>query len=297
MNLRIAAALLVLSVAGAARADELTARVEALTKKYEATVGVAAIDTVTGRELAVRADERFPMGSVYKLPIAMALLRKSSLNQLSLDGDVTIDPKDFSPGYSPLAEDAGGKPVTEPIGMYVVQALRDSDNTASDVILGLAGGPEGVMAYLKFLGVLNMDVSRSEKQIAADLKKQGEAAYWKDQRDTTTPHAMALLIRMFDEKAHGLNTGSQQFVHDMLLHTTTGAALIRAGIPAGNVILEKDGTMPGVVNDAAIITTPDERHRVVLAIFSKGWKKTPEAERDKLVAEIATMIYDEFTKY
>ena len=47
----------------------------------DATVGVAALDLRSGRAVRVHARERFPMGSVYKLPIVIALLRPTAASR------------------------------------------------------------------------------------------------------------------------------------------------------------------------------------------------------------------------
>lgn len=296
MKIRLAAVLL-LAAATSLRADDLASRINSLAKKYDVTVGVSAEDTITGKRVAVRADEAFPMGSVYKFPIVLAILHKNP-NSDALDREITIEPAEFAPGHSPLRDAAGTEPIRQPLGALIVAALRDSDNTASDAVLREVGGPAGVMSYLNFLGARGIDVSRSEKEIAADIGAKGEAAYWSDPRDSATPYAMMVLFRMFNEKAHGLNAGTQQFVQAMLAHSVTGQHRIRAGVAADANVIDKTGTMPGVVNDAGIATSSDDRHRVVMTIFTKGWKKSvPDADREKLIADIARLIWDEFTTY
>jgi beta-lactamase class A len=195
-----------------------------------------------------------------------------------------------------MIADAHGKAVTNPLGTVIVYTLRDSDNTASDALLRFLGGPRGVKSYLDFLGVRDIDVSRTEKEIAADIKSEGREAYWKDERDSATPNAMLLLFRMYDQKAHGLDDAGQRFVQDMLLNSEGGRRRIRAGVPADDVVLDKSGTMPGVVNDAGIVATPDNKHRIILVVFTKAWKKTPDAKREKLIADISRAIVSDFTK-
>lgn len=288
--------LVLLPFAAPLRADGLADTIAAIGKKYEAVVGVAAEDTLTGRKVSVRGDEPFPMGSVYKLPIALAVLHKVGRDQEMLDIDITIEPSDFSPGHSPIAEQADGKAFSAPLGTILVYALRDSDNTASDALLRFLGGPKGVTTYLNFIGIRGIDVSRSEKEIAADIAKKGEAAYWKDPRDSATPDAMVLLLRMYDEKVSSIDDSGRRFIQDMLLHSDGGKNRIRASVQPNDAVIEKSGTMPGVVNDAGIIIVSDARHRILLAVFTKGWRKTPSAKREQLIADITRAVYEDFTK-
>jgi beta-lactamase class A len=289
-------ALVLFLIASVASADELTDRINKIASTTDATFGVSAMDLDTGRRFSLHGDERFPMASVYKFPIALAVLKKVSKGEILLDRKVTIEPKDFAPGHSPLAQSANGKPVTLEVGRLLVLSLGESDNSAADALMRLVGGPQGVMTYLRFIGISGIDVSRSEKQIGADLKKSGVDSFEKDPRDTATPDAMAMLARLFVERAEGLTAFSRNFAIEIMRRTTSGARRIRAGVPAGADVLDKTGTNVGILNDAGIVKTPDGAHRIVMVIFSKGARKSSEEAREQAVASIAREIYDEFTK-
>lgn len=281
--------------ASIASADELTARIEKIAATTDATFGVVALDLTTGQKVTIRNDERFPMASVYKFPIALAVLKKVSTGDIPLEQVVTIPPSEFAPGNSPLAKSAKGKPVAEEVGKLLVLALGESDNTASDALLKLIGGPQGVMSYLRFVGVNGIEVSRSEKQIAAAMKKSGAAAFDSGE-DTATPDAMAMLLRLFAARGEGLTAFSRNFATDIMRGSTTGANRIRAGVPQGVEVLSKTGTFDGIANEAGIVKSLDGRHRIVMVIFSKGAKKSTLAERETAIAQIAAAIYEEFTK-
>jgi beta-lactamase class A len=289
----IALALFVL--ASVSRADELADRVGRIASSIDATVGVAAMDLSNGRTLSLRGDERFPMASVYKVPIAEAVLKKVTKGEVNLETEVTIEPRDFAPGRSPLAASAQGKPVTLPIGRLLVLALGESDNTASDALLKVVGGPPEVMKFLRVLGISGIDVSRSEKEIGADLKK-GTAAFLADERDTATPESMRLLFRMMADRSDGLSPFANKFEMEIMSHSTTGKNRIAAGVPDQATVMSKTGTTAGgVVHDAALVRSPDGSHRVIIVVFTRGGKAA-ENEREAAIAKIAREIYDDFTK-
>ena len=81
-------------------------------QKSDAVIGVAAVDLESGRRIAIRNSERFPMGSVYKVPIALEVLHRIDDGTLKAGRVITIEPKDFSPGWSPLRDGANGKKFT-----------------------------------------------------------------------------------------------------------------------------------------------------------------------------------------
>lgn len=294
MTKTIVAALLL--CASVLRADELSDRVNKIASTIDATVGVSAMDLDTGRRLSIRGCERFQMASVYKFPIALAVLKQASTGAILLDREIKVAPNEFAPGHSPLAEAAHGNPVDVQVGRLLLLAVGESDNTASDVLLRLVGGPQAVMQYLRFTGISGIDVSRSEKQLAADRARLGAAKFREDERDTATPDAMALLFRMFSERAEGLTAFSRNFLIEIMRHSKTGDRRIRAGVPGTAEVLDKTGTMGDVLNDAALVKATDGRHRIVIVVFTKGAKKSTEKEREAAIAAISREIYDEFTK-
>ena len=251
-------------------------------QKSDAVIGVSAIHLESGKRLSVRNTERFPMGSVYKFPIALAVLRRVDMGTLSLDQTVTIEPKDFSPGWSPLRDRANNRAIVLSVGELLRHMVSISDNTASDALLELVGGPPAVTARMAELGFSAIRIDRSEKQMAADLGKDGgPERYAIDARDTSTPDAMAELLVAFWNKRDGLTPASHALLVRLMSESQTGARRIKGAVPAGSTVAHKTGTMPGTTNDVALITLPNGEH-VALAIFTKASKRdvTEEAEDD-----------------
>jgi beta-lactamase class A len=265
-------------------------------QKSDAIIGVAALHVESGRRVSIRGDERFPMGSVYKFPIALTVLRRVDEGKLSLDQELTIEPKDFPRGWSPLRDGAHGKPITLSLRELLRHMVSNSDNTASDALLRLVG-PRSVSKRMEELGVGGIRVDRSEAQLAADLSKpNGHANYALDVRDTSTPEEMATLLFAFHRHRDGLTTESHDLLARWMTESTTGAHRIRAAVPPGAVVMHKTGTMPGTTNDAAIVTSPDGKSHIVLVIFSKGAKTASEEAREADVASVAKAAYEALMK-
>ena len=75
--------------------------------------------------------------------------------------------------------------------------------------------------------------------------------------------------------------------------TSRNPRRIGAGVPAGATVAHKTGTMPGVVNDVAIVTSSDGRRHLALVVFTKG-PDTPDddrPDRDALIADLARQLY------
>jgi beta-lactamase class A len=269
----------------------LAAALQLPPQQSDAVLGVAAIHLESGRRVGVRGGERFPMGSVYKFPIVLAALRRVDAGTWKLDRKITIQPKDFSPGWSPLRDAAKGKPITVTLSELLRYTVSISDNTACDTTIRLLGGPAAVAAQMKALGVGGIRIDRDEKTIAAHLAEPGgRTKYVTDVRDTATPDDMAALLVAFWNRRDGLSNASHDLLMKWMIDTPTGPRRIKAVVPAGSVVAHKTGTMPGTVNDAAIVTSPDGKSHVVLVVFSRGGT-SPESVREDDVAAAAKTAY------
>lgn len=264
--------------------------------QVDATVGMSALHVESGRAISERGTESFPMGSVYKFPIALEILRLLDDGTLTIEQQVRVLPAEFAPGWSPLREAADGKAVTHTVGELLVYMLRDSDNTASDVLLRLSGGPISITRRMRELGLRGIRVDRTEAAIARDIDvPDGKANYWTDPRDTSTPDAMVSLLLKFLRNEVGLSKGSHALAMRLMTETTTGPKRIKSILPEGASLAHKTGTMPGVANDVGIIAMPDGRH-VIVAIFTKGQATTPFAEIEAAIAATAKRALDELTR-
>jgi beta-lactamase class A len=253
-------------------------------QQSDAVIGVAAIDLQTGKRLTVRPAERFPMGSVYKFPIALAVLRRVDSGTLQLDREVTIEPKDFAPGWSPLRDNAHGQSITLTVGELLRQMVSISDNTASDALLRLIGGPRSASQRMAELGFGGIRIDRSETEMARDLRAPGgPAQYARDVRDTATPEEMAELLVAFWNRRDGLSEKSHDLLMKWMIDSPTGVRRLRAAVPEGAVVAHKTGTMPGTVNDAGIVTLADGRSFAIV-VFTKASSSEEALREDDLAA-------------
>ena len=247
----------------------------ALERRFEARLGVYAVDTGSGREVAYRAGERFPFASTFKALAAGAMLRRYGVD--GLDEAVPIERLDNA--YSPVTERRLGTSMT--LRALCSAAVRFSDNTAANLLLDRLGGPKGLDAMLEDLGD---DVTRMER-------REPELNDWApgSTRDTTTPEAIAGDLRAF-VLGDALKRPERALLVRWLRTNTTGARLIRAGVPKGWTVGDKTGTggTYGSRNDIAVVWRPDAAPLVV-AIMSN--RRAADAEHDDaLIAQAASVV-------
>lgn len=227
------------------------------------------------------------MRSVYKLPIAISTLRRVDAGQLRLDSLVTVTAADFAPNHSPLRDGAAGKPISVSVDSLLMLMIAESDNTASDVLLRLAGGPGAVTRDVNALGVSEIRVDRTERELAS--ARDSEA----DPRDTGTPDAMADLLVAI-QTGQGLSAGSHRRLLQAMQQTRTGPNRIRALLPAGTPVAHKTGTGTPMTNDAGLITLPEGAGHVAIVVFVRSTAGSA-ASRERVIAEIARAVYDYFS--
>jgi len=243
-----------------------------LERKFDARIGVYAIDTGTNRTVSYRPHERFAYASTYKALAAGALLQHYSISEL--DELVTYSSEDLVP-YSPVTE------VNVDTGMtlreVIEAAVRFSDNTAGNLLLEKLGGPEGFETALRKIGDNVTQVDRYETDL--------NSAVPGDIRDTSTPKALATSLQAF-AVSELLSPEKRMLLIDWMRGNSTGNELIRAGAPIGWEVDDKSGAGSyGTRNDIAIVWPPN-RAPIVIAVLSS--RNTQNAAYDNaLIAEAA----------
>lgn len=297
-------------------------QIQSIVSRAGGTVGVGLLHLPSDETVFVRGRERFPMFSVYKLPISMALLKRVDDGQATLDQAVTLGPSDMRPSVSTAVSDRvrDGR-VTLTVRELIEAAVSASDNTASDAVLGLAGGPQAVTSYVRSLGITDLRVDRAEIQMAADLsgvtlpdpatwtlgrleallqvpppQKRAAARRYlhEDERDTTTPEAAVALLRRVQAR-DALAAPTAAFVVAAMEKTTTGDRRIRGLLPPGTTVADKTGSGPRTTNDIGIVTLPGGAGHVAIAVFVRDSPRD-DAQRERTIAEIARAAYDHWTR-
>lgn len=261
-------------------ADSLTPRLAAIERRLDARLGVAAIDTGSGKQWAYRGHERFPMMSTFKPLLCALLLSRVDQGRETLTRRLPIAASDLL-DYAPVTEKHVG-PSGMSMGELCEATITLSDNTAANLLLKQLGGPAGVTAFLRAQGDEVTRLDRNEP--ALNEAKPG------DPHDTTTPIAMAGLLRML-VLGDVLSGTSRRQLTDWLLANRTGDAKIRAGLPAGWRIGDKTGSgANGSMNDVAVIWPP-ARPPVLLAIYITGTRASAD-DRNAAMADIARAVAD-----
>ena len=105
----------------------------------------------------------FPMQSVFKFHIALAVLSQVDKGRLSLDQKIKIEKKDLLPGlHSPLREKYPNG-ATLPLAEIIRYTVSNSDNVGCDALLRLLGGPQAVEKYFLRNGFKDISIKINEE--------------------------------------------------------------------------------------------------------------------------------------
>ena len=254
-------------------ANDASSALADLERRNGGRLGVAALDTASGRTGGHRSDERFPLTSTFKFLAAALVLARVDRGQERLDRRVVFSDKDLVT-YSPVTKDHVG-----PAGLSMAEiceaAVTLSDNTAGNLMLASFGGPPALTAYARTLGDVLTRLDRIETAL-------NEAAPG-DPRDTTTPNAMlGDMQRILVGDA--LSGEARERLTQWLLASKTGTKRVRAGLPPDWRVGDKTGGGDnGTTNDVAIAWPPG-RAPILVAVYFTG-STIPDDARNAVIAE------------
>ena len=264
-------------------------------RAHPGVFGVTVLDLSSGTRCGVNTTRAYPMMSVFKAPVAAAVLARVDAGSLTLGQSVTITRAEVDPGSAvpSIGENFKGERMTFTVDGLLTAAVSQSDNTAVDALIRLVGGSAAVTTFLRAHGITDMRVDEDEAEVARVFAgHDGYAAFLADPRNRSTPDAA---VDFLQKLAHGelLSPASTQRLLG-LMDAQTVPHRLRAGTPPAVRLADKTGSGPTVngriaaYNDIGIFTWPDG-HVVIVAAFLMD-SPASQADRDAFFADLAREI-------
>jgi beta-lactamase class A len=180
--------------------------------------------------------------------------------------------------YSPITQKHVADGMT--VAGLCAAALQYSDNTAANLLIRMAGGPQAVTAFARSIGDGEFRLDRWETELNTAIPG--------DVRDTSTPGAMGRSLQRL-VLGDALASPQREQLRDWLYGNTTGAARIKAGIPADWKIGDKTGSGDyGTANDIAVVWPPGSAP-VVVAIYTTQARQDAKP-RDDVISSAAKIV-------
>ena len=257
----------------------LAGRLVAISARARGDVGVAVVHVESGGEAAFQAEKQLPLYSVFKLPLAVVVLREVEAGRLRLDQKVRVTPEEIVPGWQGNT-DLWREPVERTVAELLELSIARSDNTSSDKLLSLVGGSEAVTRLTQSLGLADITIQSTVREYVTQGGKNNTGSA----RD---------LARLLAKIRKGEVLGPQQtaLLLGMMERATTGVRRLRGDLPAGTKVADKTGTGENATNDVGLIALPEGRGHLAMAVLISNSKLTA-GEQEKLIAELARAAYD-----
>ncbi len=174
------------------------------------------------------------MQSVYKFPLAMAVLDQVDKGKLSLDQKIFVAKKDLLPEtWSPLREKYPAGEVEIPLAEILVYTIAQSDNNGCDILFRLLGGTANVQKYVRSLGIKEIAIAATEEEMSKNRDVQ--FTNW------CKPKAMLKLLEIMN-RGDKLSKSSSDFLWKTMLETSTGPNRIKGFLPKETRVAHKTGT-------------------------------------------------------
>ncbi|EGK83497.1 serine hydrolase [Microcoleus vaginatus PCC 9802] len=300
-----------ITISNADRTNELRDRIEQISHAAQGRVGVTATVLETAQSVTLngsqqfpmqsvykfpiamavtlKGNQQFPMQSVYKFPIAMAVLAQVDQGKLKLHQKIRVETSDVLQGSRILDEKSQGMEFI--LAELLKYMVSESDGTSCNVLLRQVGEPRIVTEYLRSLGINDIVVANTEKELAQDPAVK--------YRNYATPDATVVLLRALHE-GKGLSKSSQALLLQLMTQTTTGPKRIKGLLRDGTVVAHKTGTSSTVngvtaaTNDVGLVALPNGQH-MALAVFVSD-SPANDAIREEVIAKVTKVAWDEWSR-
>ncbi|HMI32085.1 MAG TPA: serine hydrolase [Candidatus Limnocylindrales bacterium] len=309
------------------RPAALEQRIRAIVAKSHGVWGVSVRHIERHQSAGIRENERFPMASVFKVPILVELFHQVWQGKIALGERVEWKNPGIYFGSGILAAmQPGLKPTVHDLATLMIIV---SDNAATDQILARVG-KANVNARMRALGLTKTSVDASTREhtlesfglrdpkykdfTPADFVKfdfqrheteivRNQKQALRDCHNCSTPSEMSQLL----EKIATGQAGDAVATIEMLSILSKQQFNMRLPrfLPVGIRVAHKTGTVTNpvlVVNDAGIIFLPNGEH-VVVTVFGHGTDmnqddvklKAALNEAEDTIAEIGRVVFEYYT--
>jgi beta-lactamase class A len=287
------------AVTGQPRMNQDT--LEAAIREFDGVAGVAARNLLTGDEIAINADARFPTASAIKTAVMVEAYHQATDGVLSLDTAVTLRDADKVGGSGVLNGLSDGLvlPVRDLIHLMVVV----SDNTATNLLVNRLG-TKRIDDRLAGYGLQQTKLFRPTfRDGRADVFPELEKEFG---LGMSTPREMAGLMALIAEGRAVSREASVLMLETLRRQQDRGMIprLLPGRVQVGNKsgtdsekIADASGRRGAIRVDAAIVTGDGVRY--VIAIFTRRGGDTRGSADNAgvlLGAKLSQMVYELFAK-
>ncbi|MBL7712192.1 MAG: class A beta-lactamase, subclass A2 [Chitinophagaceae bacterium] len=279
-----------LSIAQQSAGPDLQQQLELLVKEHKSRIGVA----INAGDEVVRLhnEHHYPMQSVFKFPLALAILKKVDEGALSLEQKIHISRSELHRNtWSPMREEHPKGNLDLSVAELLRYSVSMSDNNACDILFRVAGGPASVNQYIHSIGIQEIQIAATEHEMHQSWPVQ--YTNW------CTPAAMNEMLTGFQEGKY-LSASGTAFLLKLMTASSNSDKRIKGLLPPSATVAHKTGSsgtnksgLTAATNDAGIISLPDGR-RIFITVFVSDAMESYDAN-EAIIARIAKAAFDHYS--
>lgn len=237
----------------------------------------------------------YPMQSVFKFPIALAVLSEVEKGRLALNQQIEVTTEDLLPDtWSPI-RDQYPNGTTLTLGKIIEYTVSQSDNNGCDILLRLIGGPAVVENFLLKNQFTDISIKANEET----MHKEWDIQF----QNWATPLALTrLLTRFYASGSDGiLSKENRLFLWKIMTETLTGTKRLKGQLPKNTLVAHKTGSsgtnekkVTAATNDIGIILLPDGNPIFISVLIANSLED--EETNEKMISDIAKITWDYYSQ-
>jgi beta-lactamase class A len=245
--------------------QRLQSSIETITKSLNANWGIYVKSLESGEEIAIDADRQMETMSTIKIPLMIEAFEQIKAGTFKLTDHYTFVQADSQPGTGTIQRMDPGAVMT--VKDLITMMIIVSDNTATEVLYRMVGGPEAVNARMDALGLKQtraMNIPSKWFPALNAAPREQFAREGKHPFGLSTPREMGRLLELMER-----GTLVDKPSSELMLQIMRGQ-LYRTRIPrfvTGYRIPHKTGDfLPYVGDDVGVLEA--QGRTIVLSIFT-----------------------------
>jgi beta-lactamase class A len=252
---------------------------EEVLAEREGTYGMYVEHVGTGERFVRHHQRAFPSASVYKLAVAVEVLRRVDRRQLALDQSITIERED---AQEPEPEGGVGEGEYITLERALQAMLSVSSNAASHALMRTVGRDQ-LEEALKSLGLRHTRIQLGSQGPPPRLE------HTRASRVESSPADMAMLLRLL-ARGEALTAGSRELLEELLAIPEPLDPLVEAA-PHGVTVLSKTGELEDVFNVAGLVRAP--AGPLIIVVLNES---ADPAEAREAIAQVAKRVLEHYSR-
>ncbi|HEY7285355.1 MAG TPA: serine hydrolase [Vicinamibacterales bacterium] len=272
--------------------QRLQSSIETTTRSVNATWGIYVKSLETGEEVAVNADRQMETMSTIKIPLMVEALEQVKAGKFKLTDKYTFVQADSQPGTGTIQRLDPGAVMT--VKDLITMMIIVSDNTATEVLYRMVGGPDAVNKRMAAMGLKTTRAMNVPSKWFPQLRAAASPEqFYRDGKfpfGFTTAREMGRLLEMMER-----GTLVDKSSSDLMLQIMRGQ-LYRTRIPryvTGYRIPHKTGDfLPHVADDVGMLEA--DGRTIILSIYTNDHYGSGEM-LENAIGLVSKSVADYFT--